>query len=70
MGAPKRGIGEATLKQIYEFGKKQKLCLEDSIIKLLELNKFKPKIKKIIEMLMKMISKWRIESKKLSITIY
>ena len=46
LGAPKRGIGEATLKQIYEFGKKQKLCLEDSIIKLLELNKFKPKIKK------------------------
>ena len=65
LGAPKRGIGEATLKQIYEFGKKQKLCLEDSIIKLLELNKFKPKIKKIIEMLMKMISKWRIESKKI-----
>ena len=61
----KEEIGEATLKQIYEFGKKQKLCLEDSIIKLLELNKFKPKIKKIIEMLMKMISKWRIESKKI-----
>ena len=65
LGAPKKGIGEATLNQIYEFGKKQKLCLEDSILRLLELNKFKPKIKKIIDILMKMISKWRLESKKI-----
>ena len=36
IGAPKRGIGESTLNQIYTFGKNNKLCLEDSILKLLE----------------------------------
>ena len=46
IGAPKRGIGDTTIKQVYEFGLKNNLCLEDSIIKLLELDKFKPKIKK------------------------
>ena len=33
IGAPKRGVGESTINQIYTFGKKNKLCLEDSIIK-------------------------------------
>ena len=28
--------GESTLNQIYIFGKKNKLCLEDSIIKIIE----------------------------------
>ena len=45
IGSPKKGIGDATLKKIYEFGAKNKLCLEDAIIKLIELNEFKPKIK-------------------------
>ena len=34
IGSPKRGVGESTLNQIYTFGKSNKLCLEDSIIKI------------------------------------
>ena len=29
----KRGVGESTLKQIYAFGKNNKLCLEDRLLK-------------------------------------
>ena len=36
ISSPKRGIGESTLNQIYTFGKNEKLCLEDSIMKMLE----------------------------------
>ena len=36
LGSPKRGVGESTLNQIYSFGKSNKLCLEDSIIKLVK----------------------------------
>ena len=59
IGSPKKGIGNATLKKIYEFGDKNKLCLEDSIIKLIELDRFKPKIKKTFSTLIKLIAKWR-----------
>jgi len=63
MGAPKRGVGESTLNQIYIFGSKNKLCLEDSIIKILELNQFKPKIKNALNQLLNMIHKWRSDAK-------
>ena len=63
LGSPKRGIGEATLKQIFEYGETNKLCLEDSIVKLIELDKFKPKIKQTLSVLTKMIEKWRNDSK-------
>jgi DNA helicase-2/ATP-dependent DNA helicase PcrA len=65
IGAPKKGIGESTLNKIYSFGSKHKLCLEDSIIKILELGEFKPKIKTCLSQLINMISKWRIDSKKM-----
>ena len=65
IGAPKRGIGESTLNQIYTFGNKHKLCLEDSILKILELGKFKPKIKISLTQLINMIHKWRSDSKKI-----
>ena len=65
IGSPKKGIGNATLKKIYEFGDKNKLCLEDSIIKLIELDQFKPKIKKTFSTLIKLITKWRKESKEI-----
>ncbi len=42
---PKRGVGESTLKQLYNFGSQNKLCLEDSIKKKLEDDSLKPKIK-------------------------
>ena len=63
IGSPKKGIGDATLKKIYEFGAKNKLCLEDAIIKLIELDEFKPKIKNTFSILIKLIEKWRNEAK-------
>ena len=65
ISAPKRGIGDSTLNIIYSFGSKNKLCLEDSIIKLLELDKFKPKIKTSLKQLINMLHKWRIDLKKI-----
>ena len=62
IGAPRRGIGESTLNQIYLFGSQNKLCLEDSIIKILEKGDFKPKIKTALNQLINMIYKWRKES--------
>jgi len=59
IGSPKRGVGESTLNQIYTFGKTNKLCLEDSIIKIIELGKFKPKIKTTLNHLINLINKWR-----------
>ena len=65
IGAPKRGVGESTLNQIYTFGKNNKLCLEDSIKKILENDHFKPKIKTILKQLINMIQKWRNDSLKM-----
>ena len=62
IGSPKRGVGESTLNQIYQFGKNNKTCLEDSIIKLLENGSFKPKIKTALTQLINMITKWRKDS--------
>tara|TARA_B100001057_G_scaffold476781_1_gene545199 strand:+ start:1713 stop:3758 length:2046 start_codon:yes stop_codon:yes gene_type:complete len=62
IGSPKKGIGESTLNLIYNFGKKNKLCLEDSIIKIIEKGEFKPKIKTSLNQLTKMIQKWRKDS--------
>ena len=42
---PRRGLGEVTIKQMYEFSSKNKICLEDPARKLIQLNKFKPKFK-------------------------
>ena len=39
------------------------MCLEDLIIKLIELDQFKPKIKKTFSDLIKMIHKWRNDTK-------
>tara|TARA_B100000575_G_scaffold286784_1_gene284034 strand:+ start:515 stop:2560 length:2046 start_codon:yes stop_codon:yes gene_type:complete len=65
IGTPKRGVGESTLNQIYSFGKKNKLCLEDSIIKILEKGDFKPRIKTALRQLINMIQKWRNDSFKM-----
>ena len=62
IGVPKKGIGESTLNQIYLFSKKNKLCLEDSIIKIIEEGNFKPKIKTSLRTFMNMIHKWRKDS--------
>ena len=62
IGTPRRGVGENTLNQIYSFGSNNKLCLEDSIIKILEKVGFKPKIKSALTQLINMIHKWRKDS--------
>ena len=64
IGVPKKGIGESTLNQIYKFGKDNRLCLEDSIIRLCEKDMLKPKIRTSLKQLIKMISKWRADSKR------
>ena len=65
IGVPKERVGESTLNQIYSFGKSNKLCLEDSIIKLIEKGDFKPKIKTALSSLINMIGKWRNDSLKM-----
>ncbi len=65
INSPKRGIGESTVNQIYSFGSTNKLCFEDSIIKLLEKNQFKPKIKSSISQIINLIGKWRVNIKKM-----
>ena len=62
INSPKRGIGESTLNKIHTFAKNNKLCLEDSIIKILEKGEFKPKIKTSFNQLINMIQKWRKDS--------
>ena len=62
IGSPKRGIGESTLNQIYTFGKTNKLCLEDSISKMIEYGNLKPKIKTSLSQLINFIKKWRKDS--------
>ena len=59
IGVPKKGVGESTLNQIYKFAKNNKLCLQDSIIKIIEKDNFKPKIKTALKQLINMIDKWR-----------
>ena len=63
IGVPRRGIGESTINQLYSFGNKNKICLEDSILKMIESNKLKPKIKTSLSQLLNMINKWRKDSK-------
>ncbi len=65
LSAPKKGIGTSTINQIYEFSNKHKLCLEDSIIKIIESNGFKPKIKNTISSFINLIHKWRRESEEI-----
>ena len=63
IGAPKRGVGENTLKQLYLFSNHNKICLEDSILKIIEKNEFKPKIKTALHQLTNLIHKWRKDAK-------
>ena len=65
IGVPKKGIGESTLNQIYSYGKTNKLCLEDSILRILENGDLKPKIKTALSQLTNMIVKWRKDSLKM-----
>ncbi len=65
IGTPKRGVGESSINQIHQFANKNNLCLEDSIVKILEKGEFKPKIKTAISKLINLIHKWRKDSVKM-----
>jgi DNA helicase-2/ATP-dependent DNA helicase PcrA len=60
---PKRAIGESTIKQLYDWGRDKKKCLEDSAIELLQLNKIKPKTKLSLVKILNLFNKWRIDLK-------
>jgi len=64
INVPKRAIGDSTLKQLHEWGRKNKKSLEDSAIELVQLNKIKPKAKLGLVKILSMFSKWRSDLKK------
>ena len=45
VNTPKRSVGDTTIKQISEYARKYKLCLEDASLKMIEMNEIKPKAK-------------------------
>ncbi len=64
LNTPKRGLGEATIKQLHSFSSKNKICLEDAAYKILQIDQFKPKVKFAIKHLLDSINKWRSDYKK------
>ncbi len=58
---PKRSIGDTTIKQIYEYAKKNTISLEKSSKKLIELNLIKPKTKVGLSSFLNLIDKWRYD---------
>jgi DNA helicase-2/ATP-dependent DNA helicase PcrA len=59
VNTPKRSVGNTTVKQINEYAKKYKLCLEDASLKMIEMNEIKPKAKIGLLTILNLISKWR-----------
>jgi len=59
VNTPKRSVGDTTIKQINEYAKKYKLCLEDASLKMIEMNEIKPKTKIGLLAILNLISKWR-----------
>ena len=64
INVPKRSVGDATLKQLHEWGRKNKKSLEDSVIELLQLDKIKPKTKLGLVKILNLFNKWRSDLKK------
>jgi len=64
INVPKRSIGDSTLKQLHEWGRKNKKTLEDSAVDLLQLNKIKPKTKLGLVKILNLFNKWRLDFKK------
>ena len=59
VNVPKRSIGDSTMKQINEFARKKSLSLEEASKKLIEDNEIKPKAKVGLNIILKLIAKWR-----------
>jgi len=64
INVPKRSIGDSTVKQFHDWGRKNKKSLEVSAIELLQLNKIKPKTKLGLVKILNMFNKWRLDAKK------
>jgi len=64
INVPKRSIGDSTVKQLHDWGSKNKKSLEDSAFELLQLNKIKPKTKLGLVKILNMFNKWRSDLKK------
>jgi len=59
VNTPKRSVGDTTIKQISEYARKYKLCLEDASLKMIEMNEIKPKAKIGLLKILNLIAKWR-----------
>ena len=59
VNTPKRSVGDTTMKQISEYARKHGLCLEDASLKMIEMNKIKPKTKIGLLRILTLITKWR-----------
>ncbi len=64
INVPKRSIGDSTLKQLHDWGRKNKKTLEDSAIELIQLDKIKPKTKLGLVKILGMFNKWRSDLKR------
>jgi len=64
INVPKRSVGDSTLKQLHEWGRKNKKSLEDSAVELLQLDKIKPKTKLGLVKILNLFNKWRFDVKK------
>ena len=64
INVPKRSVGDSTLKQLHEWGRKNKKTLEDSVVELLQLDKIKPKTKLGLVKILNLFNKWRSDLKK------
>jgi len=63
INVPKRSIGDSAVKQLYDWGRKNKKSLEVSAIELLQLNKIKPKTKLGLIKILNLFNKWRLDLK-------
>jgi DNA helicase-2/ATP-dependent DNA helicase PcrA len=64
VNVPRRSVGDSTLKQLHEWGRKNKKSLEDSAVELLQLDKIKPKTKLGLIKILNLFNKWRSDLKK------
>ena len=61
INTPKRAIGDSTVKQLHDHGRSKKICLEDSVVDLLQLNLIKPKAKIGLVKMLSFFKKWRLD---------
>lgn len=59
INVPSRSVGDKSLKQLYDWAKKNRISLEDSAVKQIEINKIKPKTKIGLMRILNLFKKWR-----------